>query len=142
MAVRGAEPACRRVQPSGYRGCCRGVARHDLEDAVKVAATVGGLVLFGWALVAAADSRHEALEPVVVTQVHRVEVLVEVEPDTPFADSLVDWPEVERQEACLLRFIQEQGLELSFEMVWAAGQVTDALGGACRVMGEDDEEQG
>jgi len=106
---------------------------------VKPAAAVVGLILFGWALVAAAESRHDALEPVVVTEVQRVEVLVEVERDTPFADSLVDWVEVERQEACLWRFIQEQGLELSFEMVWAAGQVTDALGGACRVMGEDDE---
>ena len=109
---------------------------------MKVAATVGVLVLFGWALVAAADSRHEALEPVVLTEVQRVEVLVEVEPepvDTPFADALVDWAEVERQDACLWRFIQEQGLELTFEMVWAAGQVTDALGGPCKVMGEDDE---
>jgi len=33
----------------------------------------------------------------------------------------------------------EQQLELTFEMVWAAGEVTDALGGACFVIGEDDE---
>jgi len=109
---------------------------------VKLAGAVAGLTLFGWALVAAAEARHEALEPVVVTKVHRVEVPVEVaagQVDTPFADSLVDWAEVDRQDACLWRFMVEQGLELTFEMVWAAGQVTDALGGPCFVMGEDDE---
>ena len=109
---------------------------------MKVAAGAVALTVFGWALVAAADARHEALEPVIVTQVHRVEVEVEVaavEVETPFADALVDWAEVERQDDCLWRFIVEQGLELTFEMVWAAGQVTDALGGPCFLIGEDDE---
>ena len=113
-----------------------------MEDAVKVAAGAFALTVFGWALVAAADARHEALEPVILTQVHRVEVPVEVaavEVETPFADALVDWVEVDRQDACLWRFMVEQGLELTFEMVWAAGQVTDALGGPCKVMGEDDD---
>ena len=109
---------------------------------MRVAAAAVALTVFGWALVTAAEARHEALEPVVVTKVHRVEVPVEVaagQVDTPFADSLVDWAEVDRQDACLWRFIVEQGLELSFEMVWAAGEVADALGGACYLIGEDDE---
>ena len=109
---------------------------------MKVAAVSLALVVFGWALVVSANSRHEALEPVVVTRVERVEVVVETEPEdvaTPFADGLVDWDEVERQDACLWRFIQEHELELTFEMVWAAGEVTDALGGPCKVIGEDDE---
>jgi hypothetical protein len=109
---------------------------------VKLAGTVIVLTVFGWALVASADARHEALEPTVVTKLERIEVLVEVERewvDTPFADSLVDWAEVERQDGCLWRFMVEHELELSFDMVWAAGEVTGALGGPCKVIGEDDE---
>jgi hypothetical protein len=108
---------------------------------VKVAAAVIGLVVFGWAVTVAADSRHETVEPTIVTQVKTVvvEVQVEVEPEASFVDSLVDWDEVGRQDECLWRFMREHELELTFEMVWAAGEVTDALGGACFVMGEDDE---
>ena len=109
---------------------------------MRLLGAVVGLTVFGWALVASADARHEALEPTVVTKLERVEVLVEVERewvDTPFADSLVDWAEVERQDGCLWRFMVEHELELSFDMVWAAGEVTDALGGACFVIGEDNE---
>jgi hypothetical protein len=94
-------------------------------------------VAFGWALVFAEQSRQPpAPEPEVVV------VTVEVEPEpveTPFADSLIDWDEVARQEDCLWRFMQDHNLELTFDMVWAASEVTDALGGACFVIGEDDE---
>ena len=72
--------------------------------------------------------------------VRTVVVEVEVEPEpvaTPIADSLVDWDEQERQSDCLWTFMQDSELELSLEMVWAAGEVADALGGACYLIGED-----
>lgn len=105
---------------------------------MKVAGAVLALTLFGWALVASADSRHEAVVPEVQVVVVEREVMVEVEPPSTVDDE-IDWVEVDRQTACLWTFMVEQDLELTFEMVWAAGEVTDALGGACFVIGEDDE---
>ena len=105
---------------------------------MKVAGAVLALTLFGWALVASADSRHEAVVPEVQVVVVEREVMVEVEPPSTENDE-IDWVEVDRQTECLWTFMVEQDLELTFEMVWAAGEVTDALGGACFVIGEDDE---
>jgi hypothetical protein len=113
-----------------------------LENPVKGAAVAVGVLVFGWALVASADARHAALEPTVVTEVHTVEVLVEVEAEpvfTPVLDDMIDWAEVDRQDDCLWRFMQHHELQLTFEMVWAVGEVADALGGACLLIGEDDE---
>jgi hypothetical protein len=61
---------------------------------------------------------------------------------TPIADSLVDWDRLEAESDCLWEFLQTHGVELTLQTVLAAGDWTDALGGACLVMGEDDEEQG
>jgi hypothetical protein len=105
---------------------------------VRLFGAVIGLVLFGWALLAAAESR---IEPVTVPQPQVIIRTVEVTPETetPFADSLIDWDEQERQSDCLWTFMQDSELELTLEMVWAAGEVADALGGACYLIGEDDE---
>ena len=94
------------------------------------------LIFFGWALLAAAESRQE---PVTVSQPQVIVRTVVVEPETvtPFADSLIDWDEQERQSDCLWTFMQDSELELSLEMVWAAGEVADALGGACYLIGDD-----
>lgn len=73
------------------------------------------------------------------TFVQEVEVVPE-RSETPLLDSLVDWDEVDRQTDCLWVFLQESGVELTLESVWAAGEWTDALGGACAVIGEDDED--
>jgi len=73
----------------------------------------------------------------VETVVRTVEVERKVE--TPIADSLVDWDEHERQSKCLWVFLQDSGVELTLNTVIAAGDWTDALGGACKVIGEDDE---
>ena len=106
---------------------------------MKLAAAIIGLTLFGWALVSAADSRRETPEATVEYRV----VTVEVEPetfDTPIADALVDWVEHERQSDCLWVFLTDHfGHELTLDRVLAAGAWTDALGGACLVIGEDDE---
>jgi hypothetical protein len=63
----------------------------------------------------------------------------EVEVETPYADSLVDVDEAERQGACLWEWMREQDVELTLESVLAAGYWTDTLGGACYLIGEDDE---
>jgi hypothetical protein len=58
---------------------------------------------------------------------------------TPIADSLVDWVEVERQTECLWTFILREGIELTGRNVLTAGDWTDMHGGACAMIGEDDE---
>jgi hypothetical protein len=107
---------------------------------VKPVAAVVALLAFGWALVAAADARHEAKPAEVRTAILRLDSPVPVvEVDTPYADSLVDWVAVERETECLWVLLQREGVELTFENVWAAGVWSDAVGGACRMIGEDDE---
>jgi hypothetical protein len=109
---------------------------------VKPAAAVIGLMAFGWSLVAAADARHEAKPVVYETLVKYVEVeqtwAEALEVPTPIADSLLDMDEVERQTDCLWEFMQAAGVEITLQTVMAAGTWTDALGGACLVIGEDD----
>jgi hypothetical protein len=62
------------------------------------------------------------------------------DPGTPIADSLVDWDDFDRQSDCLFEWLQGQvGWEITLERVLAAGYWTDALGGACLLIGEDDE---
>ena len=103
-----------------------------------VAATLA-LMVFGWALVSAADSRQETPEATVEYRVVTVQVEAETF-DTPIADGLVDWVEHERQSDCLWVFLTDHfGRELTLDRVLAAGAWTDALGGACLVIGEDDE---
>ena len=104
---------------------------------MRLVGAVIGLVLFGWALLASAESRQE---PVTVSQPDVIIRTVVVEPETvtPFADSLIDWDEHERQSDCLWTFMQDFELELTLEMVWAAGEVADAFGGACYLIGEDE----
>jgi hypothetical protein len=113
---------------------------------VRPVAGVVAIVAFGWALVTAADSRHEAKPPVFTTLVFEVEVpaasewaeLVDVA--TPVADSLVAWDELDRQTDCLWKFLRASGVDITLQTVLAAGTLTDALGGAClTTIGEDDE---
>lgn len=80
--------------------------------------------------------------PVTVTEYEVVVREVTVEPppvDTPIADSLVDVDEAERQGECLWWWMKEQGVEFTLNSVLAAGYWTDELGGACHLIGEDDE---
>ena len=104
---------------------------------MKRAAVVSALLVWSWALVTAADARHAA-KPVNV-RVVTVEVRPEPKP-TPIADSLVDWDEHNRQTDCLWVILQDQfGHEITMERVTAAALWTHELGGACAVIGEDDE---
>jgi hypothetical protein len=110
---------------------------------VKPSAVVAGLILFSWALVAAADARHETKPAEVAFQVVTVaaqtEDVPEVPVETPLADALVDWVQVEADSECLWVLLRREQVELTFENVWAAGVWSDALGGACAMIGEDDE---
>jgi hypothetical protein len=99
-------------------------------------------IVWSWALVAAADARHERKPVEVAYQV----VTVEVEPEvrvpapTPIADSLVDWEELERDTDCLWVILQEHfGWDITMERVTAGALWTHELGGACYLIGEDDE---
>lgn len=96
---------------------------------------------FGWALLAAAETRTQALGTQVEYRVITVEVVQPPEPwvETPLADALIDWHEHDRQTDCLWKLLQREQVEITFEVVMAAGVWTDALGGACRAIGEDDE---
>ena len=97
------------------------------------------LLAFGWALVTAADARHEAKPDNVRVVVVEVEAERVPEP-TPFADSLVDFDALERETDCLWVILQEQfGWDITMERVTAAALWTHELGGACAVIGEDDE---
>ena len=97
---------------------------------------VFALLAFGWALVTAADARHEAKPENV--RVVTVEVMPEPK-QTPYADSLVDWDEHNRQTDCLWVILQEQfGHEITMERVAAAALWMHELGGACHLIGEDD----
>ena len=110
-----------------------------------------GMLAFGWALVSAADARHASVEPEVVYQVLVREV--EAEPErtwadavqvaTPVIDSLMDegWEErMDRESDCLFEFLRAHlGYEITLEAVLAAGAWTEALGGACVAIGEDDD---
>jgi hypothetical protein len=58
---------------------------------------------------------------------------------TPFADSLVDWEALEADTDCLWEFLQAAGVEITLDVVLAAGTWADARGGACQLIGEDDE---
>jgi len=99
-----------------------------------------GLVAFGWGLVYSAEQRHPEPDTVTVTVTVTEYVTVAPAPvETPIADSLIDFDELERQTDCLWRFMQDHDLEITFDMVWAASEVTDALGGACYVIGADSE---
>jgi hypothetical protein len=110
---------------------------------VKPVALTVGLMAFGWALVAAADARHETKPAEVAYQVVTVaaqaEDVPEVPVETPLADALVDWVQVEADSECLWELLQRWQVELTFENVWAAAVWSDALGGACAMIGEDDE---
>ena len=110
---------------------------------MRLIAGVVAAAVFGWALVTAADQRHEArpiaYETFVVTEVVESKWEEALAVPTPLVDALLDMDEVERQIDCLWEFLTAAGVELTLEVVLAAGTWTDALGGACLVIGEDDE---
>lgn len=94
---------------------------------MKVAVAVLGL-LMSVEPATVVETRHE----VVVREVERVRTV-----ETPYADSLLDFEEIDRQNGCLWEFLQAHETELTLEAVIAAGDWTDANGGACAMIGED-----
>jgi len=91
--------------------------------------------VFATLLVISPDSTVVTNYETVVREVDRYQEWV----DTPILDSLVDWDEIDRQTDCLWEFLQAHvGYDITLDAVLAAGYWTDILGGACRVIGEDD----
>jgi len=64
---------------------------------------------------------------------------VEEPVSTPVIDSFVDLHEFERQSDCLWTFLQKNEIEITLDNVITAGYWTDMHGGACSMIGEDDE---
>ena len=109
-----------------------------MNGGVRALGVTLGLVAFGWGLVYSAEQRQP--EPATVTVTVTEYVPVAPPPvETPIADSLIDFDELDRQTDCLWQFMQDHDLEITFDMVWAASEVTEALGGACHVIGADSE---
>ena len=81
---------------------------------------------------------HPVAEPVTDVWVVEVDAPFVWEP-TPIADSLVDWVEFDRQEECLWTFLRDNAIDLTVENIFTAGDWTRMHGGACAMIGEDDE---
>jgi hypothetical protein len=109
-----------------------------MTERFKVLSVTFGLIFIGWGLVHSEQSRQEPPQTHYQVVVQTVEVEVP-SGQTPVIDSMIDWEKQDKENECLWNFMQEFELEITFDMVWAAGKVTDALGGACLVMGDNDE---
>jgi len=97
---------------------------------------VQGLVTLTFATVAVMLAlEDDAAEPVVQVVVRPVAVEPEpvIEP-TPIVDSLVDWDQVEADNDCLWDLLQDAGVELTLESVFAFGDWADVQGGPCVVL--------
>jgi len=67
---------------------------------------------------------------------------MEVQPErerTPLLDSMIDVAEAERQGECLWYYLQQEGIEITLRNVLAMGEYADIMGGACHLIGENDE---
>ena len=54
-------------------------------------------------------------------------------------DAGLDLDELDRQAECLWEFMRAEGIEVTLENVFVVGDYSDVRGGACRLIGEDDE---
>ena len=54
-------------------------------------------------------------------------------------DAGLDLDELDRQAGCLWEFMRAEGIEVTLENVFVVGDYSDVRGGACRLIGEDDE---
>ena len=109
--------------------------------AVRTVAVAAAGLVAGWALATvtqeepAAQTAHQVI-------VRTVEVEVEREPEPepePLAEVGMSVEEYERETECLWEFMQKHDLEMSPGMVLAATESTRMFGGACYLMGDDDE---
>jgi hypothetical protein len=78
------------------------------------------------------------VETITETEVLRMKTVYDSTP-TPVIDSLIDWEEQDRQNDCLWFYLKQLGWEITFDNVMLAGSWADANGGACLLIGEDDE---
>ena len=101
------------------------------------------VLAFSVALVESANARHQALPPEVYNEVVVVEKRVSVYDDpvsTPIIDELVGeerFEYLERESDCLFEYLRSYvGYEITLDLVLAGGYWTEALGGACNLIGE------
>lgn len=76
------------------------------------------------------------------TIVHRVTETEEFEPlarGEHRVDESIDWAEFDRENECLWQLLQNSGVEITLESVFAFGDYADVMGGPCELIGEDDE---
>jgi len=96
-------------------------------------------VTAGWTLATVMQDEPVAqTDHQVIVRTVEVEVEVEVEPE-PAAEVSLSADEYERETECLWEFMQKHDLEMSPGMVLAATESTRMFGGACYLMGDDDE---
>jgi len=80
--------------------------------------------------------------PVTVVETETFVREIEVQPEweeTPLLDSMIDVAEAERQGECLWYYLQQEGIEITLRNVLAMGEYADIMGGACYLIGDDDE---
>jgi len=99
-----------------------------------------GFLVFGWALVTAAEARN-ASTPQVQVIVREVKVEVErepwPEPEQPAHMTDAEWADFEAESACLWRLMRDREMEITLETVTAADIWTQANGGACAMIGDE-----
>lgn len=81
-------------------------------------------------------------EVVSTTEYQTIVRTVEVKPKwkpTPVLDSLIDVEEEDRQGHCLWYYMRENNIEITLWNVIVSGDYADMMGGACYLIGEDDE---
>lgn len=87
---------------------------------------------------------HPVVQQVTVYETVVREVQVDLTPaPTPIIDSLItpeQWEAMEAESLCLYDFLVAHfGWDITLDRVLAGGAWTDELGGACAVIGDDDE---
>lgn len=101
--------------------------------AVVLAGMSAGFVL---ATVTQEQPVPQTAHQVIVRTVH---VEVEPEPEPAAVEAPMDVDAYERETECLWEFIQKHELDMDVGMVWAATEATRQFGGACYLMGDEDE---
>ena len=95
------------------------------------------LALAGWSVALVLLARDTPAQT--AHQVFVREVTPEWDAYTFAVDARLDLDELDRQGHCLWEFMREHGVEVTLENVFVVGDYTDVMGGACYLIGEDDE---
>ncbi|HEY7824200.1 MAG TPA: hypothetical protein VIG24_15265 [Acidimicrobiia bacterium] len=110
----------------------------DFRSIRRSLALLVAAAILGWGVAAfgpASEPRTVVEYQVIIREVPVPVEVVSPEPEpTPIADGLVDWDDFDRQTDCLWDLLQGADVELTLDVVLAAGTWADARGGACTVL--------